>query len=76
MPYEMHSCIVNAALEHVFIKNGNASMAQLYTKRLAEDMKRLERRYTDRVDVQYQRGSFHSGQRAIRFDTASLKMKS
>lgn len=64
MPFEFHSLIVYKALEDIFIKSGNTSLASHYAVRVALEIKKAERRYIQHTDVNYRRGQFSSGGQA------------
>lgn len=50
MPYEFHQLIVYSVLEEIYMKLGQANMAQIYSKRIADNMKELTKRYVTRTD--------------------------
>jgi hypothetical protein len=58
MPYEFHQLIVYKALEIIYLKLGDASMAGVYEKKYEKAIKELEKRYVDKVDVQPIRSQF------------------
>ena len=76
MPYEFHSLIVYGALEDIYNKNGNLSLAKVYADKIARLMKQLEKRYVDRTDMLLQKGQFGVSNRRFIYDQQSLKNKS
>lgn len=58
MPYEFHQLIVYKALEIIYLKLGDASMAGVYEKKYEKAIRELEKRYVDKVDVQPIRSQF------------------
>lgn len=61
MPYEFHGLIVTKALEDVYLKLGNLTMADTYRRRIEKDLKNFERRYCDHIDSSVVRGRFNMG---------------
>jgi len=76
MPFDMHQVIVYTALEDIFNKSGNTTMAQLYKSKIDKSMKQLERRYIDHQDINVVKGQFGRQLVGPIFDQQSLRNKS
>lgn len=76
MPFDMHQVIVYTALEDIFNKSGNTTMAQLYKTKIEKAMKLLERRYIDHQDINVVKGQFGRQLVGPIFDQQSLRNKS
>ena len=76
MPFDMHQVIVYTALEDIFNKSGNTTMAQLYKSKIEKAMKLLERRYIDHQDINVVKGQFGRQLVGPIFDQQSLRNKS
>ena len=73
MPWEFHHLIVYQALFDVYTKAGNLQLAQVYRQKIDKEVKVLERRYLDRIDVGFQRGQFGRQMDGWMFDPTSLR---
>lgn len=73
MPYEFHQLIVYKALEEIYLKLGQQSLAATYRARIDKDIKDLMKRYVDHIDSQVVRGQFSVGDKRFYYDYASLK---
>lgn len=73
MPYEFHPLIVTKVLEDIYMKLGQASLAQMYRARWEKEIKELQKRYCDHIDNSVVRGSFSLGEKKFYYDYASLK---
>jgi len=61
MPYEFHQLIVYKALEEIYLKLSQMSLSETYRKRIADEIKSLEKRYCDHIDSHIVRGQFLIG---------------
>jgi hypothetical protein len=75
MPYEFHQLIVYKALEEIYLKLGNMPMSDTYRKRIAEEVKGLQKRYLDHIDSNIVRGRFpiSDGGFNANYDYSSLR---
>jgi hypothetical protein len=73
MPYEFHQLIIYKALEDIYLKLGQQSLAATYRARIDKDIKDLMKRYVDHIDSQVIRGQFSVGNKRFYYDYASLK---
>ena len=74
LPMEFHQLIVYKALEDIFSKHDNIAQAANYRKRYEDELKRLETRYVDSVDVDVVRQQFGgTGRIYTPFDPNSLR---
>jgi hypothetical protein len=58
MPYEFHQLVVYKALEDIYLKLGQQTLASTYEKKYSNEIKNLEKRYVDKIDFQVVRGQF------------------
>ena len=72
MPFEFHQLIVFKALEDIFVKSGNSSLASHYAKRYLIEVKKMEKRYIQHTDVNYRRGQFMGGQTSAWYNPDTL----
>ena len=73
MPYEFHQLIVYKALENIYLKLGNVTMANTYEKKAEKELKQLEKRYVDKSDYRPQKGQFTFAQNWVGYDASQLK---
>jgi len=73
LPFEFHQLIVYKALENIYLKVGQPSLAATYSSRYEKEIKELQKRYCDRIDANIVRGQFGPSQGSWRFDANSLK---
>lgn len=74
MPHEFHGLIVYKALADIFSKHDNAAQANTYERKYAVEIKRLEKRYVNYVDVSAVRGQFGVFDRGYSpYDASSLR---
>ena len=73
MPYEFHQLIVYKALENLYLKLGQMSLASTWEKKFNDDVKDLQKRYVDKIDMVLQRGSFSFENQRFQYDWRSLK---
>jgi hypothetical protein len=74
LPIEFHNLIVYKALHDIFSKHDSLSQAQSYQRKYDTELKRLEKRYVDSIDMELIRGQFGTpGRRYSPFDPNSLK---
>lgn len=74
MPHEFHNLIVYKALADIFSKHDNTAQANTYQRKYTDEIKRLEKRYVDYVDVSVVRGQFGAfGGNYMPYDAASLR---
>jgi hypothetical protein len=74
LPIEFHNLIVYKALHDIFSKHDSLSQAQTYQRKYDTELKRLEKRYVDAIDMELIRGQFGTpGRRYSPFDPNSLK---
>lgn len=73
MPYEFHQLIVYQALQDVYLKSGNASMSEVYRKRIDDEIKDLSKRYLDRIDTLIRRQQFGINSSNRLYDYNSLR---
>jgi len=73
-PMEFHQLIVYKALEDIYAKHDNMTQADNYRRRYEDELKRLETRYVDSVDVDVVRQQFGTrGRIWTPFDPNSLR---
>ena len=75
MPYEFHQLIVYKALEDIYLKLGQASMAATYEKKYTKELQGLAKRYVDKIDQQVQRGQFSFQSTWRGYDASQLQYK-
>jgi len=74
MPAEFHQLIVYKALEAMYDKVGLSGNSGSYRQRYEKEVKQLQKRYTDSIDMVVQRGQFQmSGGNRFFYDFNSLK---
>lgn len=74
MPVEFHQLIVYKALEDIYSKHDNLAQAQNYRKRYEDEIKRLQKRYVDSIDMNIIRQQFGITSRIFApFDPSSLR---
>lgn len=73
LPYEFHPLIVTKVLEDIYMKLGQATIAQTYRMRWEKEIKELQKRYCDHIDDKIVRGQFSLGEKRFYYDYASLK---
>jgi hypothetical protein len=74
MPYEFHQLIVYKALEDIYLKLGQQTLASTYEKKYSNEIKNLEKRYVDKIDFQVVRGQFSlNGQFYSGYNGATLR---
>lgn len=73
MPWEFHHLIVYQSLQDIYSKSNNLQLANVYRLKIDKEIKQLERRYVDRIDVNVQRGQFGASPNRWIFDPNSLK---
>jgi len=73
-PIEFHQLVVYKVLHDIFSKHDNLSQAQNYQKKYNDEIKRLEKRYVDSIDIDLVRGQFgRPGRTVSPFDPSSLR---
>lgn len=72
MPNEFHQLIVYKVLQDLFIKNGSTNDAMIYQRRIQDELKQLERRFTVRVDSFVQRQQMMFGN-LVSFNYTALR---
>ncbi len=73
-PMEFHQLIVYKALEDIYAKHDNMTQADNYRRRYEDELKRLETRYVDSVDIDVVRQQFGTrGRIWTPFDPNSLR---
>jgi len=73
-PIEFHQLVVYKVLHDIFSKHDNLSQAQNYQKKYNDEIKRLEKRYVDSIDIDLVRGQFgRPGRTVSPFDPTSLR---
>lgn len=74
LPHEFHNLIVYKALADIFSKNDNFTQAATYQRKYEQEIKRLERRYVDQIDLSAVRGQFGlSSSQWAPYDYTSLR---
>lgn len=73
MPYEFHRLVIYQVLFDIYMKGNSTQQAQLYERKIEKEIKQLERRYVDNIDISWQRGSFEAGRYGIQFDVNSFR---
>ena len=74
LPYEFHNLIVYKALHDIFSKHDNFTQAATYSRKYADEIRRLEKRYVDSIDTTSVRQQFGiHGRIWSPYDPASLK---
>ena len=76
LPYEFHSLIVYGALEDIYNKSGNSTLAEQYRRKQEKLLRQFEKRYVDRTDLSYQKGQFGVPRDRFIYDQQSLRNKS
>ena len=73
-PIEFHQLVVYKVLHDIYSKHDNLSQANNYQKKYDTEVKRLEKRYVDSIDIDLVRGQFGGATRAWSpFDPSSLR---
>ncbi len=73
-PVEFHQLIVYKVLHDIYSKHDNLGQASNYQRKYDVEVKRLEKRYVDSIDIDLVRGQFGSATRAWSpFDPSSLR---
>jgi hypothetical protein len=75
LPFEFHHLIVYKALEDIYQKLGQQTLAATYRLRIEKDIKDLQKRYLDHIDSQIIRGQFAMNSRGTFYDQTSLRQK-
>jgi len=75
IPFEFHPLIVYKALEDIYLKLGQASMAATYEKKYTKELQNLTKRYVDKIDQQVQRGQFSFQSTWRGYDASQLQYK-
>jgi len=74
LPIEFHQLVVYKVLHDIYSKHDNMSQASNYQKKYDTEIKRLEKRYVDSIDMDLIRGQFGAMTRAWSpFDPSSLR---
>jgi len=76
LPFDMHQLIVYGALEDIYNKSGNLTLASIYARKIKDAIKLCERRYIDHVDIDVVKGQFGRMIAGPIFDQQSLRNKS
>lgn len=73
-PIEFHQLVVYKVLHDIYSKHDNQTQASNYQKKYDTEIKRLEKRYVDSIDIDLVRGQFGGATRAWSpFDPSSLR---
>lgn len=75
LPFEFHHLIVYKALEDIYQKLGQQTLAATYRLRIEKDIKDLQKRYLDHIDSQIIRGQFGMNSRGTFYDQTTLRQK-
>lgn len=73
-PIEFHQLVVYKVLHDIYSKHDNLSQATNYERKYDKEIKRLEKRYVDSIDIDLVRGQFGAATRTWSpFDPTSLR---
>jgi hypothetical protein len=73
-PIEFHQLVVYKVLHDIYSKHDNMTQASNYQKKYDTEIKRLEKRYVDSIDIDLVRGQFGANRRSWSpFDPSSLR---
>jgi hypothetical protein len=73
-PIEFHQLVVYKVLHDIYSKHDNMTQANNYQKKYDTEIKRLEKRYVDSIDIDLVRGQFGANRRSWSpFDPSSLR---
>lgn len=73
-PIEFHQLVVYKVLHDIYSKHDNLAQASNYQRKYDTEVKRLEKRYVDSIDIDLVRGQFGGATRAWSpFDPSSLR---
>jgi hypothetical protein len=73
MPYEFHQLIVYKALEDIYLKLGQQSLATTYERKYTKEVANLAKRYVDKIDQQVRRGQFAMGRAPAVYDGSTFR---